>query len=119
MRYFDAWLRGRGVVPLDGLMEDAATAEIAWVQFWQWLRHHVVDREGALGVLDDELGALDAEFPWAALDDARVHFERIAQARELPPRCARAGLDPVASIAESRYGEFKEPCSTSPSECRT
>jgi malate synthase len=29
LRYFDAWLRGRGAVALYGLMEDAATAEIA------------------------------------------------------------------------------------------
>ncbi|SCE46174.1 malate synthase [Streptomyces sp. DvalAA-43] len=31
LRYFDAWPRGRGAVALHGLMEDAATAEIARV----------------------------------------------------------------------------------------
>jgi len=34
----EAWLRGRGALPLDGLIEDAATAEVARAQLWQWLR---------------------------------------------------------------------------------
>ncbi len=37
--YLEAWLRGIGCVPLFNLMEDAATAEIARAQVWQWLRH--------------------------------------------------------------------------------
>jgi malate synthase len=39
VRYLEAWLRGSGCVPLDNLMEDAATAEISRTQIWQWLRH--------------------------------------------------------------------------------
>ena len=37
VRYLAAWLDGNGCVPIDWLMEDAATAEIARVQLWQWL----------------------------------------------------------------------------------
>jgi len=37
--YIEAWLQGRGCVPLYNLMEDAATAEISRTQVWQWLRH--------------------------------------------------------------------------------
>ncbi len=37
--YLTSWLDGRGCVPLDNLMEDAATAEISRAQLWQWLRH--------------------------------------------------------------------------------
>jgi malate synthase len=37
VQYIDAWLRGRGAVPLYNLMEDAATAEISRAQVWQWL----------------------------------------------------------------------------------
>jgi malate synthase len=84
LRYFDAWLRGQGAVALYGLMEDAATAEIARVQIWQWLRHRVIDRETVLSVLDDEAVALGAEFPWAAVDEVRELFERTALAPELP-----------------------------------
>ncbi|MEU6709393.1 malate synthase A [Streptomyces wuyuanensis] len=84
LRYYDAWLRGQGAVALYGLMEDAATAEIARVQIWQWLRHRVVDRETVLSVLDDEAVALGAEFPWAAVDEVRELFERTALAPELP-----------------------------------
>ncbi|QOC23900.1 malate synthase A [Wenzhouxiangella sp. AB-CW3] len=46
IRYMAAWLAGQGCVPINHLMEDAATAEIARAQLWQWARH---DR----GVLED------------------------------------------------------------------
>jgi malate synthase len=46
LSYLAAWLQGRGAVPIHHLMEDAATAEIARSQVWQWLRH-------PRGVLDD------------------------------------------------------------------
>jgi malate synthase len=37
VRYLAAWLDGNGCVPIHWLMEDAATAEIARSQLWQWL----------------------------------------------------------------------------------
>ncbi|WP_428995252.1 malate synthase A [Lysobacter enzymogenes] len=37
VRYLAAWLDGSGCVPIHWLMEDAATAEIARTQLWQWL----------------------------------------------------------------------------------
>lgn len=40
VQYIDAWLSGNGCVPINNLMEDAATAEISRAQVWQWLRHH-------------------------------------------------------------------------------
>jgi malate synthase len=39
VRYLAAWLDGNGCVPIHGLMEDAATAEIARAQLWQWLHY--------------------------------------------------------------------------------
>ena len=44
VRYLAAWLDGNGCVPIHGMMEDAATAEIARTQLWQWL--HAADRGG-------------------------------------------------------------------------
>ncbi len=35
--YLQAWLNGQGAVPLNNLMEDAATAEISRTQLWQWV----------------------------------------------------------------------------------
>ncbi|MER8029849.1 malate synthase A [Streptomyces bauhiniae] len=84
LRYYAAWLRGQGAVALDGLMEDAATAEIARVQVWQWLRHRVIDRETVTELLDQEVAALGAEYPWAPVDDIRALFERTALVGELP-----------------------------------
>ncbi|MGF1236443.1 malate synthase A [Streptomyces sp. 2-6] len=84
LRYYAAWLRGQGAVAVDGLMEDAATAEIARVQIWQWLRHRVIERETVLRLLDDEIAALGAAYPWAPVEDIRALFERTAMTGELP-----------------------------------
>lgn len=39
LQYIAAWLGGNGCVPINNLMEDAATAEISRSQIWQWLHH--------------------------------------------------------------------------------
>ncbi|MGH8178286.1 MAG: malate synthase A [Steroidobacter sp.] len=39
VQYMAAWLNGLGCVPINNLMEDAATAEISRAQIWQWIRH--------------------------------------------------------------------------------
>ena len=39
IQYISSWLRGNGAAGIYGLMEDAATSEIARSQVWQWLRH--------------------------------------------------------------------------------
>ena len=39
IQYVSSWLRGNGAAAIYGLMEDAATAEIARGQVWQWIRH--------------------------------------------------------------------------------
>lgn len=38
IQYLGAWLNGSGAVPINGLMEDAATAEISRTQIWQQLK---------------------------------------------------------------------------------
>jgi malate synthase len=39
IQYISSWLRGNGAAGIYGLMEDAATAEIARAQVWQWIHH--------------------------------------------------------------------------------
>jgi len=46
LQYLESWLRGNGCVPINNLMEDAATVEIARSQIWQWIQHPI-------GILDD------------------------------------------------------------------
>ncbi len=46
LQYIGTWLAGNGCVPINHLMEDAATAEISRSQIWQWIR-------SPRGVLDD------------------------------------------------------------------
>ncbi|QLG70332.1 hypothetical protein HG535_0A02710 [Zygotorulaspora mrakii] len=42
LQYMEAWLRGSGCVPINSLMEDAATAEVSRCQLHQWVKHKVV-----------------------------------------------------------------------------
>lgn len=39
LQYLAAWISGKGCVPIYGLMEDAATAEISRTSIWQWIKH--------------------------------------------------------------------------------
>ena len=67
VQYIEAWLRGKGAVPLYNLMEDAATAEISRAQIWQWLRHKAKLDDGREvtpamfnALLADEMAKLNA-----------------------------------------------------------
>lgn len=61
IRYVAGWLAGRGAAPIRNLMEDAATAEIARAQLWQWRTH---------GAKTDSGVTLDADWMAAAIDAA-------------------------------------------------
>lgn len=39
LQYMEAWIRGSGCVPINNLMEDAATAEVSRCQLYQWVKH--------------------------------------------------------------------------------
>ncbi len=87
LRYLAAWLGGTGAVAIFNLMEDAATAEIARSQVWQWLHNDVrladgtpVTRELVARVLDEEHAALTAD--GADHTAARALFEEVALADE-------------------------------------
>ena len=92
LRYLEAWLRGIGCVPIDHLMEDAATVEIARSQLWQWVRHRaplegggVVDLPLFRGLLASELAGLraEAESPGRdrSLERARAILDEVVSAR--------------------------------------
>ncbi len=75
VQYIEAWLRGRGAVPLYNLMEDAATAEISRAQVWQWVRQgarlndgQVVTAERVETLLREEMAALRAALTPAVYD---------------------------------------------------
>ncbi|EFW99097.1 malate synthase [Grosmannia clavigera kw1407] len=68
--YMEAWVRGVGCVPINYLMEDAATAEVSRSQIWQWVRHGVTTAEGkridkayALKLLKEQTDALASKAP--------------------------------------------------------
>ncbi|EAA58182.1 MASY_EMENI Malate synthase, glyoxysomal [Aspergillus nidulans FGSC A4] len=70
LSYMEGWLRGVGCIPINYLMEDAATAEVSRSQLWQWARHGVTTSEGkkvdkayALRLLKEQADALAAKGP--------------------------------------------------------
>ena len=60
IQYLAAWLSGNGCVPINHLMEDAATAEIGRAQLWQWAKHGACLDDGR-AITHDWLEALFEE----------------------------------------------------------
>lgn len=96
VRYLEAWLRGQGCVPLFGLMEDAATAEISRTQLWQWRRHGALLEDGTPvtgALIDAELDAL------LATDEARAPGRRFTEAADLFRRLVHSDrLEPFLTV---------------------
>jgi len=94
IQYLESWLRGVGAAAINNLMEDAATAEIARSQVWQWLHNDIeladgtrVTRELVQRVIDEEMQVIrerDGEPRFAAgrWDDARALFTEMALAED-------------------------------------
>jgi malate synthase len=84
LQYLRSWLAGNGAVAIFNLMEDAATAEIARSQVWQWLHNdteldtgQTVTAELVRRIADEELGKLDES---GEFGPARELFEEVALA---------------------------------------
>jgi len=102
IQYISAWLRGNGAAGIYGLMEDAATAEIARGQVWQWIRHGVTLDNGR--PVTPELVRQTAEEQLARIreeigDDA--WFER-----EGRPGLSRELFEAVALSGNDHFEEF-------------
>jgi malate synthase len=87
LQYIESWLGGTGAAAISNLMEDAATAEIARAQVWQWLRHRArlddgreITPELVRQVEDQELTRIRQTLgeEGRRWDDARAIFERVA-----------------------------------------
>jgi malate synthase len=77
LQYLANWLAGTGAVAIFNLMEDAATAEIARSQVWQWLHNDVTLAEGTQvtkslveRLISEELGLIREQYG-DAYDQAR------------------------------------------------
>ena len=94
VQYIEAWIRGNGCVPIYGLMEDAATAEISRTSIWQWIRHgceldtgKTVTKELFREFLDEEMEVVKSElgedlFNSGRFDEAKEIMDEITTADE-------------------------------------
>jgi malate synthase len=78
VQYMEAWLRGRGAVPIYNMMEDAATAEISRAQIWQFIKYGVSLDNGTKvtpawfeAVYAEEMDKVQAEVGEAAFKGGR------------------------------------------------
>jgi malate synthase len=86
IQYLASWLAGSGAVAIFNLMEDAATAEIARSQVWQWLHNDIilddtrqaVTRDLVERIAEEETSRLGGD-P-GAYDQARMLFLEVAVA---------------------------------------
>ena len=88
--YIESWLRGVGAAALFNLMEDAATAEIARSQVWQWIHRRAtlqegqtVDRDLVETFEEEELEKIhsavgDDAYFGGRFKDAQAVFERVS-----------------------------------------
>jgi malate synthase len=96
IQYLESWLRGSGCVPINNLMEDAATAEISRAQLWQWVRHHAALTDSRLVTLElvealtaDELNKLREQlgpnrFASGKFTRAAELFQRMTESARFP-----------------------------------
>ena len=85
VQYLASWLSGNGCVPINHLMEDAATAEISRAQVWQWIHRGAKLADGrpvtaalARAVLVEELAKLEASrYAAGKLRQAAQLFEQM------------------------------------------
>jgi len=89
VRYTEEWISGLGCVPLNHLMEDAATAEISRAQMWQWVHHERgvlqdgrnIDQGLFRAMLSDELARIRGE-----LGNGQYEKRNYGQAAEILDR---------------------------------
>jgi malate synthase len=82
LQYLASWLNGTGAVAIFNLMEDAATAEIARSQVWQWLHNDItledtgqqVSTDLVDRIIDEELAKVREQ------GGAQFHTEQYAEA---------------------------------------
>jgi malate synthase len=91
LQYLAAWLGGLGAVAINGLMEDAATAEISRSQIWQWIANDVVLDTGETvtpdlvrRIMSEELDRLKSvpAYDEGLFGQARDLFEQVALAAD-------------------------------------
>jgi malate synthase len=89
--YLSAWLGGNGCVPIDNLMEDAATAEISRAQLWQWIRHSEARLDDGTPITAELYRTARDEIVESLLTDAGDHQQALL--REAASLMDRLTLD--------------------------
>ncbi|MCM3625383.1 malate synthase A [Brevibacillus borstelensis] len=99
IQYIEAWLRGYGAVPINNLMEDAATAEISRAQVWQWIKHR-------RGVLPDGRKITTALVTQWLSEELQTLKQQIGQERYETGKYKLAGELFLQLVTADEFSEF-------------
>jgi len=112
LQYIGSWLAGQGCVPINHLMEDAATAEISRSQIWQWIRSPKGELDDGRKVTLDMFrrllgeehrkvnamrGAVEARY-----DEAAWLLDRLVSSDDFVDFLTEPAYEMVSSIASAR-----------------
>lgn len=74
IHYLGSWLSGNGCVPINNMMEDAATAEISRSQIWQWIT-------SPKGIISNDGRRITPELVSKFIDEELIKVKEITNAQ--------------------------------------
>ena len=98
LQYIEAWISGNGCVPIYGLMEDAATAEISRASIWQWIQHGKD--------LDNGLVVTNALFEQYLMEEIEIVKQEVGEARYQTGRFEEAAQLMVELTTSDQLTDF-------------
>ncbi|ALG69209.1 malate synthase A [Beggiatoa leptomitoformis] len=99
LQYMEAWLGGNGCVPINNLMEDAATAEIARAQLWQWVRY-------PKGILNDGRKVTAELMKQVIQEELDIIRAQVGEQRQKAGHYALAAELLAKIVTEETFAEF-------------
>ncbi|KAJ3836129.1 malate synthase [Lentinula raphanica] len=109
LAYTSAWVGGNGCIPLNYLMEDAATAEITRVQLWQWVKYNsrldsgqYITAEYVEKLIDELAPDVSKIYPGVKEDNLKIAVDYLKGQikKEWPSEFLTSDLMPYLAIAD-------------------
>ncbi|KAF5357294.1 hypothetical protein D9758_005846 [Tetrapyrgos nigripes] len=117
LAYTASWIGGNGCIPLNYLMEDAATAEITRVQLWQWVKYGCRLDTGELitaayvdKVIDQVAPGIKKTAPGVKDDNLKITVDYLKSQirKEWPSEFLTSDLMPHLAIADGAEPKWQK-----------
>ncbi|KAJ3730909.1 malate synthase [Lentinula guzmanii] len=117
LAYTSAWIGGNGCIPLNYLMEDAATAEITRVQLWQWVKYNsrldsgqYITAEYVEKLIDELAPGVKKIYAGVKEDNLKIAVDYLKGQikKEWPSEFLTSDLMPYLAIADGAEPEWQK-----------